>query len=392
MKGFDFHTLAVQGVAPADERTGAVATPIYQSSTFAYFTAERGTALFEKKEKGYLYTRLGNPTNDKLEKNLALLEGADDALTFASGLAAINALVLHHCGAGDHLLCQKELYGGTYEVFTKHLPRWGVHVEFVADPSPEAFRARLRPQTRLVLVETISNPLLNVCDVEGIAAVAREAGVPLAVDNTFATPYLLQPIKLGATYAVHSTTKYVGGHGDCIGGAVAGPAGEIAAIRSGTYKDLGATTSPFNAFLFLRGLKTLPLRMDRHCANAQKVAAFLAGQPSVRKVYYPGLPQHPGHDLAKKLLRLYGGMVGFDLGDAGKAKRFLDALRLCVQAVSLGDVMTLIEHPASTTHRGYSPEALRDVGLTEGYVRLSVGLEDPGDIIKDLEPGLSVLQ
>lgn len=388
MKELDFHTLAVQGASPCDENTGAVTTPIYQTSTFSYFTADRGAALFAKEEEGYIYTRLSNPTNEKLEKNLALLEGAEAGLTFASGLAAINALALYHCSAGDHFLVQKELYGGTYELFTKHFPRLGIDVTYLTEVTADAVRANVRENTKLIFLETPSNPLLNVFDVAGIAEVGREAGVPVAVDNTFATPYLTQPIKLGATYAVHSATKYIGGHGDSIGGMLAGPAEAIDGIRTSTYKDLGATTSPFNAFLFLRGLKTLPLRMDRHCANAQKVAEFLAGHDKVRKVYYPGLSTHPGHELAKRQMRLFGGMVGFDVAGYDAAKRLLDGLEVCVQAVSLGDVLTLIEHPASTTHHGYPEEELADVGLTEGYVRISVGIEDAGDLIDDLAAGL----
>lgn len=388
MKELDFHTLAVQGASPCDENTGAVTTPIYQTSTFSYFTADRGAALFAKEEEGYIYTRLSNPTNEKLEKNLALLEGAEAGLTFASGLAAINALALYHCSAGDHFLVQKELYGGTYELFTKHFPRLGIDVTYLTEVTADAVRANVRENTKLIFLETPSNPLLNVFDVAGIADVGRKAGVPVAVDNTFATPYLTQPIKLGATYAVHSATKYIGGHGDSIGGMLAGPAEAMDAIRTSTYKDLGATTSPFNAFLFLRGLKTLPLRMDRHCANAQKVAEFLAGHDKIRKVYYPGLPTHPGHELAKRQMRLFGGMVGFDVAGFDAAKRLLDGLEVCVQAVSLGDVLTLIEHPASTTHHGYPEEELADVGLTEGYVRISVGIEDAGDLIDDLAAGL----
>ena len=388
MKELDFHTLAVQGVSPTDEKTGAVATPIYQSSTFSYFTAERGAALFAKEEKGYIYTRLSNPTNEKLEMNLALLEGADAGLTFASGLAAINALVLYYCSAGDHFLVQKELYGGTYELFTKHLPRLGIDVTYLTEMTAEAVRKNIRANTKLVFIETPSNPLLHIVDVAAVAAIAREKGVPLAVDNTFATPYLTQPIKLGATFAVHSATKYIGGHGDCIGGIVAGPADVMDAMRASTYKDLGATTSPFNAFLFLRGLKTLPLRMDRHCSSAAKIAEFLAGHDKVGKIYYPGLPSHPGHELAAKQMRLFGGMVGFDVGSFDAAKKFLDGLEICVQAVSLGDVITLIEHPASTTHHAYPEKELADVGLSQGYVRLSVGLEDPGDLIDDLAAGL----
>ncbi len=388
MKELDFHTLAIRGASPYDEKTGAVATPIYQTSTFSYFTADRGAALFAKEEEGYIYTRLSNPTNEKLEKNLALLEGAEAGLTFASGLAAINALALFHCSAGDHFLVQKELYGGTYELFTKHFPRLGVDVTYLTEMTTDAVRANVRDNTKLIFLETPSNPLLHIVDIAAVADIARKAGVPLAVDNTFATPYLTQPVKLGATYAVHSATKYIGGHGDCIGGMLAGPAEAMDAIRASTYKDLGATTSPFNAFLFLRGLKTLPLRVDRHCANAQKIAEFLAGHEKVRRVYYPGLSTHPGHELAKRQMRLFGGMVGFEVGSFDAAKKLLDGLEICVQAVSLGDVITLIEHPASTTHHGYAEEDLADVGLTEGYVRISVGLEDPGDLIDDLAAGL----
>jgi methionine-gamma-lyase len=388
VKELDFHTVAIRGASPYDEKTGAVATPIYQTSTFSYFTADRGAALFAKEEEGYIYTRLSNPTNEKLEKNLALLEGAEAGLTFASGLAAINALALYHCSAGDHFLVQKELYGGTYELFTKHFPRLGVDVTYLTEMTTDAVRANVRDNTKLIFLETPSNPLLHIVDIAAVADIARKAGVPLAVDNTFATPYLTQPVKLGATYAVHSATKYIGGHGDCIGGMLAGPAEAMDAIRSSTYKDLGATTSPFNAFLFLRGLKTLPLRVDRHCANAQKIAEFLAGHEKVRRVYYPGLPTHPGHELAKRQMRFFGGMVGFEVGSFDAAKKLLDGLEICVQAVSLGDVITLIEHPASTTHHGYAEEDLADVGLTEGYVRISVGLEDPGDLIDDLAAGL----
>ncbi|MEE8639470.1 MAG: PLP-dependent aspartate aminotransferase family protein [bacterium] len=388
MKELDFHTLAVQGTAPCDEKTGAVATPIYQSSTFSYFTADRGAALFAKEEEGYIYTRLSNPTNEKLEKNLALLEGAEVGLTFASGLAAINALALYHCSAGDHFLVQKELYGGTYELFTKHFPRLGIEMTYLTEMTADAIRDNLRDNTKLIFMETPSNPLLHIVDIPAVAEIGEGAGVPVAVDNTFATPYLTQPIKLGATYAVHSATKYIGGHGDAIGGMLAGPAEAMDAIRASTYKDLGATTAPFNAFLFLRGLKTLPLRMDRHCANAQKVAEFLAGHGKVEKVYYPGLPTHPGHELAQRQMRLFGGMVGFEVAGFADAKKLLDGLEVCVQAVSLGDVLTLIEHPASTTHHGYPEEELAEVGLTEGYIRISVGIEDPGDLIDDLAAGL----
>lgn len=388
MKELDFHTLAVQGTAPCDEKTGAVATPIYQTSTFSYFTADRGAALFAKEEEGYIYTRLSNPTNEKLEKNLALLEGAEAGLTLASGLAAINALALYHCSAGDHFLVQKELYGGTYELFTKHFPRLGIEITYLTEMTADAVRSNLRDNTKLIFMETPSNPLLHIVDIAAVAEIGDGAGVPVAIDNTFASPYLTQPIKLGATYAVHSATKYIGGHGDAIGGMLAGSAEAMDAIRASTYKDLGATTAPFNAFLFLRGLKTLPLRMDRHCANAQKVAEFLAGHEKALKVYYPGLPTHPGHELAERQMRLFGGMVGFEVAGFDDAKKLLDGLKLCVQAVSLGDVMTLIEHPASTTHHGYPEEELAEVGLTEGYIRISVGLEDPGDLINDLAAGL----
>jgi methionine-gamma-lyase len=388
LKKLGFHTKAVQGVSPVEKTHGGVATPIYQVSTFAFRNAAQGKALFDGEEKGFIYTRLGNPTNEKLEKNLAYLEGADAGLSFSSGMAAITCAVLQYAGAGDHVVSVETLYGGTYDLFANRLPCLGVEVEFV-DEKPEAFADAIRDDTKLLYLETPTNPLLAVVDIAAVAGVAKDAGIPLVVDNTFATPYLQQPLALGADVVVHSGTKYIGGHGDAIGGFIVGPEDVINDMRAGIYKDFGAAPSPFNSFLFLRGLKTLPLRMDRHCENAGRIAEFLDGHPKVNKVYYPGLPDHPGHETAKKQMRGFGGMLGFEVADFNTACKFLDSLEVCVQAVSLGDVVTLIEHPASTTHHAYSPEELAEIGLAQGYIRLSVGIEDADDLIADLEAGLS---
>jgi len=388
LKKLGFHTKAVQGVSPVEMTHGGVATPIFQVSTFAFKNAAQGKALFDGEEKGFIYTRLGNPTNEKLEKNVAYLEGAEAGLSFSSGMAAITCAVLHYAGAGDHVVSVETLYGGTYDLFANRMPYLGVEVEFV-DEDPKAFADAIRDETKLLYLETPTNPLLAVVDIAAVAEIAKDAGIPLVVDNTFATPYLQQPLELGADVVVHSGTKYIGGHGDAIGGFIVGPKSIINDIRAAIYKDFGSAPSPFNSFLFLRGLKTLPLRMDKHCDNAERIVEFLDGHPKVNKVYYPGLPNHPGHETAKKQMLRFGGMLGFEVADFDTACRFLDTLNVCVQAVSLGDVITLIEHPASTTHHAYSPEELAAIGLNQGYIRISVGIEDADDLIADLDAGLS---
>lgn len=389
-KKLKFDTRTVQGASPVEASHGGIATPIYAVSTFAFRDTAQGAALFAKEEQGYIYSRIANPTNSKFEANLALIEGAEAGLAFSSGMGAINCIVMHHCGAGDHLLTQGTLYGGTHDLFKNQYHRYGIKVDTVRADDTAAFAEKIGPDTKLIFVETPANPTLTIVDIEAIAEIAHKAGVPLVVDNTFATPCLQHPLELGADFVLHSCTKYIGGHGDAVGGAIVGSEEAIADIRGSTYKDFGANPSPFNAYLFIRGLKTLSVRVERHCKNAAKIAQFLDGHPKVEKVYYPGLPQHPGHELAAKQMNgRFGGMIGFEVPDFDAACRMLDSLELCIMAVSLGDAITLIEHPASTTHSSYSPEDLEAIGLKNGYIRISVGIEDADDLIADLEQGLS---
>jgi len=387
MKKLGFHTRAVRGLAPVDARTGALSTPVYQTASFALPLDDRARAIIAGEADGFVYSRLGNLTARAFERDFAALEGAEDALVFSSGMAAISCLVLAHCGAGDHLLTQHQIYGGAATFFGEQLPRLGVERTYLEEPTADAVKAAIRPNTKLIYLETPSNPLLRILDVEAVAAVARDAGIPLAFDNTFCTPYLSRPIELGATFTVHSATKYMGGH-DVVGGALAGPAERVHHIRQTIYKDLGAAPAPQAAYLFYRGLKTLPLRMDRHCANARAFASYLAGHAKVRKVYYPGLPHHPGHDLAARQMKDFGGILAFELGDGAAAKRFLDALELCTFAVSVGDPLTLVFHPPGVTHNVFPAEKLSGSAMGPGFIRISAGLEDADDILADLAQAL----
>jgi methionine-gamma-lyase len=375
----------VRGTAPVDKETGALSVPIYQTASFSFPPGERGRAVVAGETDDYFYSRFANPTTAAFERDVAELEGAEAGLAFGSGMAAISTLVLAHVGAGDHIVTQRQLYGGTAIFFAGQLPRFGVDISYVEEPTPEAVAAAIRPETKLVYLETPSNPLLNIVDIE---ATSRAAGdVPVAFDNTFATPYLQRPIELGATFSLHSATKYFGGH-DVVGGALAGPADRLAEIRKGIYKDLGVAPSPATAYQFGRGLKTLPLRMDRHCANARAVAEFLAAHGKVGKVYYPGLPCHPGQELARRQMRDFGGIVAFELEGGEAAERFLAALELCVFAVSLGDALTLVQHPPGVTHGVFDAERAAGAGMGPGFIRISAGLEDAEDIIADLAQAL----
>ncbi|NIT35278.1 MAG: methionine gamma-lyase [candidate division Zixibacteria bacterium] len=387
MKPLKFHTRAARGTAPVDEKTGALSVPIYQTASFAIPPGEAGRARAAGETEGFFYTRFANPTTAAFERDVAALEGAEGALAFNSGMAAISTAVLAHVGAGDRLVTQRQLYGGTAIFFAEQLPRFGVDVSYLDDPAPRAVAEAVTPKTKLVYLETPSNPLLNVVDIEGTSRAAREAGVPVVFDNTFATPYLQRPLELGATYVVHSTTKYFAGH-DVIGGVLAGPAAGLHEIRKTIYKDLGVAPAPSISYQFIRGLKTLPLRMDRHCANARALAEFLARHEKVKKVYYPGLPEHPGHELAKRQMSQFGGILAFELADGAAARRFLDGLELCVFAVSFGDALTLVQHPPGVTHEVYEAERLAGAGMGPGFIRISAGLEDAEDIIADLTRAL----
>jgi len=384
-----FATLCVHGSGGVDQQTGALSVPIYQSSTFAFKSAKQGAALFAGEEDGYVYTRLGNPTQAALEREMAFLEGGEAALCFASGMSAIAGVILLHCRNGDNLVSSDTVYGGTHNLYKETLPLWDIQVREVNATKLENIENAIDERTKLIFIETPANPTLSIIDIAGCAAIAKKHGIPLVIDNTFATPYLQRPFEMGADIIIHSATKYIGGHGDTIAGIVVGKNELIDNLRAQILRDLGGVISPLNAWLLMRGLKTLPVRMDRHCANALEVAKYLSFHPKINWVRYPGLSTHPQHDLAKKQMKNFGGMITFEVKGGRKAgEKLMNSVGLITLAVSLGDCDSLIEHPASMTHSTYSAEELEETGITEGLIRLSVGLEDCSDLITDLKLAL----
>ncbi len=394
IKNMGFGTKTVHGGHAKDPVSGALTTPIYQTSTFVFDSAEQGGRRFALEEKGYIYTRLGNPTLTQLEEKLALLEGAEAAMATASGMGAISSALWTALKAGDHVIADETLYGCTFALLSHGLTRFGVEVTFVDASNPDNIRKAMEENTKVVYLETPANPNLKIVDIKAIADVTHEKeGCMLMVDNTFCTPYLQRPIELGADVVVHSATKYLNGHGDVIAGFVAGGEEFLTNVRLFGVKDMtGAVMSPFDAYLIIRGMKTLEVRMERHCENAMEVATFLENHPAIEKVYYPGLESHPQYDLAKKQMKLPGAMIAFEVknGIEGGIK-LLNNLQLCTLAVSLGDTETLIQHPASMTHSPYTREERLAAGISDGLVRISVGLENVEDIIGDLKQGLDTL-
>jgi len=418
-----FDTLALHGGQQPDPTTGARAVPIYQTTSFVFENADYAASLFALEKPGNIYTRIMNPTTDVLEKRVALLEGGVGALALASGQAAETIAILNILRAGDELVSSSTLYGGTYNLFAVTLRKFGITTRFVDPSDPENFRRAVTDRTRAFYGETIGNPKMDVLDIERVARIAHEVGVPLIVDNTFATPYLCRPFDHGADVVIHSATKYIGGHGTSIGGIVVdsgrfdwtngkfpelvepdpsyhgvsytrsfGPAAYIAKARVQLLRDLGPAMSPFNAFLFLQGLETLSLRMERHSSNAIQVARFLEEHPKVSWVAYPGLPSHPSHGLAQKYLRsgMAGGMMGFGIkGGLEAGKRFINSVKLLSLLANVGDAKSLVIHPASTTHQQLTPEQRLEAGVTDDFIRLSVGIEDVQDIIDDLDQALA---
>jgi cystathionine gamma-synthase len=375
---YGFETLAIHAGQDPDPATGAVITPIYQTSTYAQ------SAVGE--HQGYEYSRSGNPTRTALETCLAALERGSRGLAFASGLAAEDCLLRTALGPGDHVVIPDDAYGGTYRLFARVAEKWGVRFTPAPLSDNAAVKAAMTPETKLVWLETPTNPLLHIADIEGLAAIAHDGGARLVVDNTFASPYLQQPLTLGADVVVHSTTKYMGGHSDVVGGAlvVADQAlGEELAYHQNA---MGAVSGPFDAWLVLRGTKTLAVRMRQHCANAQRVVEMLTSHPAVRTVLYPGLPDHPGHELAGKQMRDYGGMVSFLVADEETALRVVARTKVFTLAESLGGVESLIEHPGKMTHASVAGSPLE---VDETLVRLSVGIEDPADLVEDLRQALA---
>jgi cystathionine gamma-lyase len=379
--GTRFATLAVHAGQEPDPSTGAIMPPIYQTSTYAQSAPGE--------HRGYEYARVSNPTRTALEGNLAALEGARHGIAFSSGVAATDAIV--KClRPGDHVVASNDLYGGTYRLLRQVFGPFGIGSSFVDMSSVEEVERAFRPETRLLWIETPTNPLLRIVDIEALAAVGRSRGAAVAVDNTFATPWLQQPLALGADLVVHSTTKYLGGHSDVIGGAVCTNDDGWADRLRFLVKSAGAVPGPMDCFLTLRGTKTLHLRMERHCANAARVADFLAGHPAVGKVFYPGMPDHPGHAIARRQMRDFGGMVSFILKDESieAANRVLSSTRVFTLAESLGGVESLLNHPATMTHGSIPREERIAAGLHDSLIRLSVGIEDVEDLVEDLDRAL----
>lgn len=386
-----FSTKQIHGGSVTDPVTGSLATPIYQTSTFVFDSAEQGGARFAGEEQGYIYSRLHNPTNTQLEDKLAILEGAEAAISTSSGIGAITSALWSIVEAGDHIVSAEAIYGCTYAFLNHGIQKFGVEVTFVDITDPENVRKAMRPNTKVVYFETVANPTMSLTDIEAVSKIAHEnEGCQVVVDNTFATPYITRPLEHGADVVVHSATKYLNGHGDVIAGFVVGSQEYIDAVRFFGVKDMtGASLSPFDAYLILRGMKTLDIRMEKHCANALKVAEFLKGHPAVDKVVYPGFDDFSQKGYVNKQMDLPGAMIAFELrGGFEEGKTVMNNVHMMKLAVSLGDAETLIQHPASMTHSPYTPEEREAAGISDSLVRLSVGLEHHEDIIKDLKQAL----
>jgi len=418
-----FETLALHAGQQPDPTTNARAVPIYQTTSYVFDSAEHAADLFGLKQSGNIYTRIMNPTTDVFEQRVAALEGGAAALAFSSGSAAITFAILNLAGAGDHVVSANSLYGGTYNLFVHTLPRFGLEIDLVDPSDTESFRRAIRPTTKLIYAETVGNPKLDTLDIEAVAAIAHEAGIPLLVDNTMATPYLIRPLAHGADIVVHSATKFIGGHGTSIGGVVVdsgrfdwsqndkfpgltepdasyhglrftealGSVAYIVKLRVSLLRDIGAALSPFNSFLFLQGLETLAVRMERHSTNAFAIATYLSEHPRVTWVTYPGLSSHPTHLLAERYhyRGLYGAIVGFGIEGGREAGRhFVERTRLLSHLANIGDAKSLVIHPATTTHSQLDVEEQLLTGVTDDFIRLSVGIESVEDIIADIEQAL----
>ncbi|HKY83568.1 MAG TPA: cystathionine gamma-synthase [Anaerolineales bacterium] len=378
-----FETLAIHAGQAPDPATGAVMTPVYLTSTYA----QVGVG----KTRGYEYSRTGNPTRKALEDCLAALEGGQEGIAFASGMAALDAII-HLLSPGDHVLAVSDIYGGTFRLFQRVYAQYGLSFAYASPSDPELFMASAQPETRLILLESPTNPLLNLADIQAIASLARSLPRPpwICVDNTFATPYLQQPLSLGADMVMHSTTKYLGGHSDVVGGAIVATDVQLVERLRFLQNAVGAVPGPLDAFLVLRGLKTLAIRMDRHAANAQRIAEHLEAHPAVDRVYYPGLPSHPQFELCQRQMRNPGGMVSFVLrAGPAAARRFAEATRIFLLGESLGGVESLVEIPAAMTHLSTAGSALE---IDPGLVRLSVGLEAASDLIADIDWALEAAE
>ncbi len=391
-KEMKFGTLCVHAGEAPDPSYGAHTTPIYQTSTFVFENAEQGAARFAGEEEGYTYMRImpNSPTHAALVEKVAVLEGAETGQTFSSGMAAITAVALSQLEKGDHLLSSNVLYGSTYSLFSSILTKYGVEVSFVDTSDLEQVKNHIKKNTKMIFLETPANPTLIICDIAETSKMAKEIGALSIVDNTFATSYFQRALPLGADAVVHSSTKYIGGHADLLGGVVVGSKEFIKSMES-IVNTTGATMGPLEAWLCIRGLKTLHLRMEKHACNAMAVAQFLEAHPKIEWVRYPGLTSHPQHEIAKKQMSGFGGMISFGIkGGIEAGRKLMNNVALCTLAVSLGAVDTLIQHPASMTHATIAREVRLKVGITDNMVRISVGVEDSEDIIADLDQALAL--
>lgn len=421
---YKFDTLQVHAGQKADPTTGSRAVPIYQTTSYVFNNADHAANLFGLKEAGNIYTRIMNPTNDVFEQRIAALEGGVAALAVASGSAAITYSILNIAGTGDEIVAASTLYGGTYNLFNHTLPKYGIHTTFVNPDDPENFRKAINDNTKALYIETIGNPGINLIDYEAVAKIAHENKIPLIVDNTFGTPYLIRPIEFGADIVVHSATKFIGGHGTSIGGVIidsgkfdwlgsgkfpgltepdpsyhginyakdVGAAAYVLKVRVQLLRDTGAAISPFNSFLLLQGLETLSLRVERHVSNTKKIVDFLVNHPSVAWVNYPSLKDNKYHVLAEKYLPKGAGSI-FTFGIKGgvdTAKKFIDSLEIFSLLANVADAKSLVIHPASTTHSQLTEDELKDAGITPDQIRLSIGIEDAEDLIEDLDQALKL--
>ena len=391
-KDWKFSTKTIHNAQGPEEGNRAISQPIIPAVAYAFDNAEEAVQVVNGEGEGTFYGRFGNPTSRTLEQKIASLEGTEDALGVSSGMAAISIALLNYLKSGDHVVVTKDVYGGTHKFLTNLGERFGIEYDFVDCNELAAIEEKIKENTKAIYIETPSNPSLTLIDIEAVSKLTKERGLPLIIDNTFMTPYLQRPTEFGADIVIHSATKYLNGHGDAIAGFVCGDKETIQHMRQNVMGDLGQPLNAWESYLILRGLKTLTLRVDQHCSNAQKVAKFLESQDQVKRVYYPGLASHPQHELAKRQMDQMGGIVSFEIkGGVEAGKQFISDLKLAMISFSLGDPETLVQHPASMTHSSIPEEELADFGIPKGLIRLSTGLEDAGDIIKDLEQALKKL-
>lgn len=384
-----FETAVIHEGYDSKEMLGSLTTPLFQTSTYTFDSAQQGERRFAGEEEGYVYSRIGNPTVTVLEERIAKLENGERGLAFGSGMAAVSAVLIALTKADDHVLCSSGLYGCTFGLLTMMKEKYNIAHDFSAMESKEEIRSLIRPETSLIYVETPINPTMKLIDLQLVAEVAREYGIPVVVDNTFSTPYLQRPLELGCDVVVHSATKYIGGHGDVVAGLVVGKKDFLDSVAMTTQKDIGGIISPFDAWLLIRGLKTLAIRLDRHCDNAEKVFEKLRKHPKVANTYFPGDKSHPDYSVKEKQMKRGGGLISFEIeGTKADAQGLLNKLSFLKLAVSLGDAETLIQHPATMTHAVVPEESRKKMGITDQLIRLSVGLEAWEDIWADLEQAL----